>query len=341
MKAVVMTKFGDADVLEVREAETPKPKAGELLIRIEAAGLNRLDHYIREGGVNPDLPFPFILGSDAVGTIAELGEGVSGFEIGDRVIPMPGYPTDPSDDGGDVMSAAPSYAIRGIAENGSYAEYMTAPARWTLKDATGLSAVEVATLPMPLVTAVRAVKTVGEVKKGDKVLIHAGASGTGSTMIQVAKALGAEVAVTLRSSSKSDFVKSLGADLVAISSEEGFLDQIREWSDGGVDAVVDNLGGPSLAQSLDVTKPLGIVVLMGNVLGLESTVPVRSIFFPQRQIRGTLMGDVADLEWGLEQVRKGTIKPSLDRTFRLEEAVEAHTMLAQGDACGNLVFDVR
>ncbi|MBB6521744.1 quinone oxidoreductase family protein [Pseudoteredinibacter isoporae] len=341
MKAIVMDRFGDADVLETRTVDTPRPRAGELLIRIEAAGLNRLDHYIREGSVTPDLPFPFILGSDAVGTVAELGEGVSGFEVGDRVIPMPGYPTDANDDGGEVMSASPSYAIRGIAENGSYAEYMTVPARWTLKDNTGLPAVEVATLPMPLVTAVRAVKTVGEVKAGDKVLIHAGASGTGSTMIQVAKALGAEVAVTLRSESKTEFVKSLGADLVVLSSASDYVQQIQEWSGGGADVVIDNLGGPSLAQSLEMSKPLGVVVLMGNVLGLESSLQVRSVFFPQRQIRGTLMGDVADLEWGLEQVRLGSIKPSLDRTFTLEEAVEAHAMLAKGDAAGNLVFDIQ
>lgn len=341
MKAVVMTKFGDADVLETRDVETPRPNSGELLIRIEAAGLNRLDHYIREGGVNPELTFPFILGSDAVGTVVELGADVTGFEIGDRVIPMPGYPMDPKDEESAVMSASPSYLIRGVAENGAYAEYMTAPARWALKDTTGLDAAEVATLPMPLVTAVRAVKTVGEVKAGDKVLIHAGASGTGSTMVQVAKALGAEVAVTLRSASKTDFVKRLGADKVVISSDPDALEQIRDWSNGGVDVVVDNLGGSSLAQSLEVTKPMGIVVLMGNVLGLESTIPVRSVFFPQRQIRGTLMGDVADLEWGLEQVAKGLIKPTLDRTFKLEDAAEAHAMLARGDAAGNIVFDVR
>lgn len=336
-----MTEFGDSTVLETREVETPKPKPGEILIRIEAAGLNRLDHYIREGGVNPDISFPFILGSDAVGTVAELGEGVTGFEIGERVIPMPGYPIDPKEDGGQVMSASKSYLIRGIAENGSYAQYMTAPARWTLKDNTGLPATQVATLPMPLVTAVRAVKTVAEIKRGDKVLIHAGASGTGSTMIQVAKALGAEVAVTLRSESKAEFVTSLGADLVVLTSSPNFIEQVIEWSGGGVDAIVDNLGGPSLAQSLEMTKPLGIVVLMGNVLGLESTIPVRSVFFPQRQIRGTLMGDVDDLQWGLEQVRQGNIKPSLDRTFSLDEAKDAHAMLARGDASGNLVFDVQ
>lgn len=125
-----------------------------------------------------------------------------------------------------------------------------------------------------------------------------------------------------------------------ITSSENYTDQVVEWSGGGVDVVIDNLGGPSLADSLAMTKPLGIVVLMGNVLGLESTIPVRAVFFPQVQIRGTLMGDVSELEWGLEQVRSGKIQPTLDRTFRLEEAVEAHTMLAKGTANGNIVFDL-
>ena len=97
-----------------------------------------------------------------------------------------------------------------------------------------------------------------------------------------------------------------------------------EWSGGGVDVTIDNLGGPSLARSLEVTKALGIVVLLGNVLGLESTIPVRSVFFPQKQIRGTLMGDMEDLKWGLEQVAQGLIKPTLDKTFTFEQAAEAH-----------------
>jgi NADPH2:quinone reductase len=341
MKAAVLTKFGTPDVLKIMNLAKPRPKSGEVLVRIEAAGLNRLDHYIREGGVNPDISFPHILGSDAVGTIEEVGEGVTNMSVGDRVIPMPGYPIDPSDQGSDVLGTSRSYAIRGIVENGTYAEYMTVPAKWTLKETTGLDAELIATLPMPLVTAVRAVKVVGAVKTGDKVLIHAGASGTGSIMIQVAKALGAEVATTIRTPGKRGFVESLGADLVLDMNDKSLVQTTREWAGGqGADVVVDNLGGPNLADSVDAARPLGTVVLMGNVLGLESLVPVRSIFFPQKQIKGSLMGGIADLEWGLEQVKAAKIKPTLDRFFSLEEASEAHQYLADGKTVGNLSFKV-
>ena len=103
---------------------------------------------------------------------------------------------------------------------------------------------------------------------------------------------------------------------------------------------VDNLGGASLARSVDATRPLGLTVLMGNVLGLESVLRVRDVFFPQKRIAGTLMGGVADLEWGIEEVRAGRIRPTLDRTFTLDEAEAAHTRLAAGDAVGNIVFAV-
>lgn len=339
MKAAAMTRFGPPSVLQVIEMPRPVPKPNELLIRIEAAGLNRLDHYIREGGVNPDLAFPHILGSDAVGIVEDAGDDVTGFKQGDRVIPMPGYPTDPSDAGADVLASSKTYAIRGLIENGAYAEYMTIPAAWTLQAPEGLSSVDLATLPMPLVTAVQAVKKVGAVKAGDKVLIQAGASGTGSFMVQIAKALGAQVAATVRSENKRDFVTSLGADLV-VSMDENAMHLVADWSDGGVDVAIDNLGGPSLARSVDATKPLGLTVLMGNVLGLESVLPVRSVFFPQKRISGTLMGGVDDLEWGLQQVLAGTIRPTRDKAFALDEAEAAHTRLASGDALGNTVFEI-
>lgn len=339
MRAAAITRFGDPSVFETIDLPRPMPKAHELLVRIEAAGLNRLDHYIREGGVNPALSFPHVLGSDAVGVVEEAGDDVTGFAPGDRVIPMPGYPTDPEDVGAEVLATSPSYAIRGLAENGSYAEYMTVPARWTLKAPEGISSIDLATLPMALVTAVRAVKVVGGVQKGDSVLIHAGASGTGSFMVQVAKALGARVAATVRSKAKRAFVERLGADLV-VGMDDGWLDAVLDWSGGGVDVAIDNLGGPSLARSVDATRPLGLTVLMGNVLGLAATLPVRSVFFPQKRIAGTLMGGVDDLEWGLAQVAAGTIRPTLDRTYGLDEARAAHERLAAGEAAGNIVFKV-
>ena len=339
MQAIVMSEFGEPSVLSLKSIAIPRPKTNEVLIKIEAAGINRLDHYIREGGVNPELSFPFTLGSDAVGHIVELGADVTKFKLGERVIPMPGYPIDPSDDGHEVLATSRSYAIRGLMENGAYAQYMVMPEKWILKETTGLPAEQLAGLPMPLVTGVRAIKEVGEVQAGQHVLIHAGASSTGSVMIQIAKALGAKVATTTRSDDKVDFLKSIGADLVLHGTPDNSIELLNEWTESaGVDVVIDQLGGDSLATSIEWVKPLGIVVLMGNVLGLESTIPVRSVFFPQKQVRGTLMGSVSDLEWGLEQVKNGNIKPRVDTVFNPEQAVEAHQYLADGKALGLTVF---
>ena len=164
MKAAVIKQFGEPDVFQYVDVATPEPKEGEVRIKILATGLNRLDHYLRLGEVNPDLSFPHILGSDALGIVDKNGLGSSRFKQGDRVITMPGYPTDVRDSDFNPMSAAPSYLIRGVAQWGTYAEYMVIPEQWLIKDDTGLTAEEVATLPMPLVTCVRAVKVIGEVR---------------------------------------------------------------------------------------------------------------------------------------------------------------------------------
>ncbi len=189
MKAAVIREFGGPEVLTYENIETPKPKPGNILIKVLAAKVERLDHYIREGSVVPQLPFPHILGTDAAGEVAELGAGVSGFQIGERVIPVPGFPLKEEDYNIRPAATAPSFTLLGLGIWGSYAQYMEVPARWVLKDDTGMKPDEVATLPVPLGTAVRSVKKVGEVKADDKVLVQAGASGSGSIQIQVARPL--------------------------------------------------------------------------------------------------------------------------------------------------------
>lgn len=340
MKAAALTSFGTpSDAFSYIDVEMPEPKKDEVRLKILATGLNRIDHYLRQGDVNPDINFPHILGSDAVATIDALGEDVKEFSVGERVIAMPGYPTKSDDIDFNPMSAAPSYAIRGVSEWGAYGEYMVIPARWVVADTTGLPAEEVATLPMPLVTCVRAVKVVGEAKAGDIVLIHGAASGTGSVSVQVAKALGAQVIATIRTPKKEDFVRSLGADLIIRTETEDFVDMVMQWTDGkGVDVVVDNLGGTIFEQSLNALKPLGILVSMGMVTGMQSSIDLFPFFFSQKQIRGTLMGDMQDLLWGIEQVKAGKIKPTLDKVYPLNKAHEAHERLALGQACGTIVL---
>ncbi len=230
MKATVIHEFGGFNVLKYEDVETPKPKPGNILIKVLAAGINRLDHYIREGSIVPELSFPHILGADAAGEVAELGEGVSHFEIGDRVIVVPGYPQKAEETGIRPTVIAPSFALPGLHISGTYTQYMEVPAYAVVKDDTGLKPEEVATLPVALATAVHSIKQIGEVKQGDKVLIHAGASGSGSMQIQVAKALGADVATTVRSDAKGEFARQAGADLVINTRKEDFVKRVQEWT---------------------------------------------------------------------------------------------------------------
>lgn len=339
MKAAVINQFGDTDVLKFEDIAVPSPKPGHILIKVLAAGTNRLEHYLREGSVVPELPFPHILGADAAGEVARLGQGVEGFDIGERVIPMPGFPTDEKDYDIYPASLAPSFTLPGLGIWGTYAQYIEVPARYTLKDDTGLSAEEVATLPMALATAVRAVKEIGNVKAGDKVLVQAGASGSGSMQVQVAKALGAEVVTTVRDDAKGEFAKSIGADLVINTRNEDLVEKVMEWTGGrGVDVAIDNVGGDVLAKSIDAIKATGVVVAFGFTAGTEVTFDIRNFFFGQKQLRGSMGSDIKDLQWGLEQVKTGKIKPALDRVLPLSQAAQAHYLIANNQVTGNIVL---
>ncbi len=339
MKAAVIHEFGDVDVLRYEDIATPKPKPGYILIKVLAAGVNRLDHYIREGSVVPELPFPHILGADAVGEVFEVGAGVTGFELGERVIAVPGFPLDEAEADTRPTVTAASFALPGMGIWGSYAQYMEVPARAVVKDETGLKPEEVATLPVVLATAVHSVKGVGEVKAGDKVLVHSGASGSGSMLIQVAKALGAEVATTVRDDAKGAFAKQAGAEVVINTRGEDFVERVMEWSGGrGADVVIDNLAGDVLAKSIEAVKAQGVVVAFGFAAGPRVSFDVRSLFFAQKQLKGSMASDVEDLEWGLAQVKAGKIKPLLDRALPLSQAAEAHRLIAANQVSGKIVL---
>lgn len=339
MKASVIHEFGDVNVLKYEEVATPEPQAGNVLVKVLAAGVNRFDHYIREGSVTPELSFPHILGHELAGEVAEVGEGVTGFRIGERVVPITGYPFDEKDADIHPGSAAPSYGVIGLHRQGAYAQYLEIPARWVLKDDTGLSPEEVATLPMGAGTAVRAVKSVGEVSTGDKVLITGGTSAVGTFQIQLAKALGARVATTVRGQAKSEKVRELGADLVINTREEDLVERVRDWTGGrGVDVVVDNLSGEYIAKGIDALRGEGIIVAVGFVAGLEVTFDIRNFFFGQKQLRGALAADIRELRTGIDFVRDGKIKPVLDRALPLSEAAEAHRLVSTNQVTGKVVL---
>jgi NADPH:quinone reductase len=170
-------------------------------------------------------------------------------------------------------------------------------------------------------------------------LVHAGAGGTGSMNLQVARALGARVATTVDDPKKVELVRELGAELVIDIRSESFVDRVRQWTDGeGADVVIDNLGGEVFPLSLEALRPGGTLVAMGFVSGEEVAFHVRKFFFGQKNIRGTLMGDVEDLKWGLDMVKRGQIVPTLDRSLPLAQAGEAHRLIENYLVRGSLAL---
>jgi len=340
MQAATISSFGDIDVLNFGEVPKPSPKPGHVLIKVEAVGTNYYDTLVRSGAVSRSLPLPHVIGSDVVGHVEELGFDVKGYSLGERVIVAPGFPADPSEWDIKPENEAPSYFPTGTYGWGGYAQFMEVPARWLMRDDTYLAAEELATLPLVLVTAVHAVKTLGKVGPGSQVLVQAGASGSGSMAIQVAKALGANVIATVSTDEKARLARTVGADEVIRYREADVTAAVRAWAGpDGIDVVIDPVGGTTLAINLDCVKPRGTVVNFGLSGGVTATIPHLYPFFRnERRILGSWMGSMAELRFGLDLVKQGKIRAALHKALPLNQAREAHRMMARAEVVGKLAL---
>lgn len=340
MQAATITAFGDVDVLNFGEVPTPSPKPRHVLIKIEAVGTNYYDTLVRSGAVSRSIPLPHVVGSDVVGRIEKLGAEVKTFALGDRVIVAPGFPSNPAEWNHTPENEAASYFPTGTYGWGGYAQYMEVPARWVIRDETDLAAEDLATMPLVLATAVHAVKTLGQVGAGSRVLVQAGASGSGSMAIQVAKALGAHVITAVSTEMKAAFARAIGADEIVRYRETDVSATVRAWAGaGGIDVVIDPVGGATLAASLECLRPRGTVVNLGLSGGTQATIPHLYPFFRnERRIVGSWMGSMAELDFGLGLVKQGKIRSALHKTLPLDQAREAHRMMARGEVVGKLAL---
>lgn len=340
MKAAYMTRFGGPDVFSVGDLATPQVRPGHVRVRVEAAGLNYYDTLVRRGAVSQEIPLPHVPGSDIVGRVEAVGDGVERFAPGESIIVAPGFPVDEADWEAKKENYTASYYPGGTFNHGGYAQYMVIHQRWLLKDDTGLPAEELATVPLVLVTAMHTVSTLGQVGPGSRVLVHAGASGSGSMAIQVAKALGASVITTVSTPQKAELARRLGADEIIRYKQQDFADTAKEWTGGdGVDVVIDNLGGSALRDNLRATRWGGKIVNFGLVAGLETTLPnIYEFFRGQYQLLGSFMGTLEELKEGLKLVKAGKVRPVLDETLSLSKVREAHARIDNHQVAGNLVL---
>ena len=325
MTAIEITAPGEPDVLKPVQRDTPKPGAGEILIRVAAAGVNRPDLLQRQGNYPPPPGASDIPGLEVAGHVAALGEDVSGWRVGDEVC--------------------------ALLAGGGYAEFAAAPAEQCLPVPAGLSMVEAAALPETIFTCWTNLVDGGLLKSGETVLIHGGSSGIGTTGIQLAKALGARVFTTAGSPEKCDACRSLGADLAINYKAEDFVRAVKTATGGrGVDVVLDMVGGDYVRRDIDAMAPGGRHVSIAVLGGPEATIPIFKIMQKRLILTGSTLrarppadkGVIADSlrarVWPM--VAAGAIRPVIYKTFPLDRAAEAHRALEAGDHIGKLVLTV-
>jgi NADPH:quinone reductase-like Zn-dependent oxidoreductase len=311
MKAVQINSYGGSEVITINNnALKPVPARGQVLVEVSAAGLNPVDKGV-SAGFGKDmvhLSFPITLGGDFAGVIVQVGEGVSGFKLSDKVY-------------GQAL------CLNG--GSGSLAPFVAANVSNSAIMPKHLNFVEAASLPLAGVSALQALEENIKLKSGQKILIHGGAGGIGSLAIQIAKYLGAYVATTASTDNK-DFVKKLGADLVIDFKKEDF-----EKSISGYDAVLDLVGGETTNKSYSVLKKGGILVTLIGKPDPESD--------KKYQVKSLVMmtnTNTKNLNRLTELLDIGKIKPQIDKVFTLSQAIEAFKHLSEGHPRGKVVVRI-
>lgn len=342
MKAIVIDKHGGPEALTYREIETPQPTAGEVLIKVEACGLNHLDIWTRAGTAFPT-KLPHILGSDVVGTVAELGAGVSGINVGDFVMVAPGMGC------GECVaclanndSLCAHYHMMGRDRWGGYAEYCTAPAKSLIPISRRYSAAEWAATPLVFLTAWHMLVTRAQLKKGETVLILAAGSGIGTAAIQIAKHIGATVIATASTNEKLSRSMTLGADnTINYTTHPEFHKEVKKITDGrGVDVVFEHVGPSTFRSSAASLAPGGRLVFCGATTGAEVAMNLRFMFVRQLSFLGSFMGALSELKQVIPLLENGTFRPVLDSTFPLQDAAAAHQKMEDRNLFGKIVLKI-
>jgi NADPH2:quinone reductase len=239
MRAIQVKKTGGPEVLELVELPRREPQPGEVLVRVAASGVNFIDTYLREGRY--PAPLPFIPGQEAAGVVEKLGDGVSGFAVGDHV------------------------AWNGT--RGTYAEYACAPAKDLLHVPEGMSLEDAAAVLVQGLTAHYLIYDTYRVQRGDTVLVHAGAGGVGLLITQMLKTLGATVITTVSTDEKAELSRGAGADYVILYTRENFADAVKRIAPQGLAVVFDSVGKTTFEDSLKCLRPRGLMALYGGSSG--------------------------------------------------------------------------
>jgi NADPH2:quinone reductase len=314
---------GGPDVLVPAERPLPQPGAGEVLIKVEAAGINRPDVLQRQGLYPPPKGASDLLGLEVAGTVAALGPGAARFKLGDKVC--------------------------ALVNGGGYAGFAAAPEATTLPVPKGLSMIEAAALPETVFTVWNNVFERGQLKRGDWLLIHGGASGIGTTAIQMAAAFGARTIVTVSSAEKAKACLGLGATRAINYHEEDFVEAVRETTEGhGADVILDMVGSDYIERNLKAAALEGRIVQIAFLKGSKVELDLMRLMMRRLTLTGsTLRAQSSEAKarmakaieesiWPL--IAEGKLKPVIDSTFKLTDAAAAHARIDDPAHVGKIVL---
>lgn len=340
MRAVRFHEFGGLDVLRVDDVPDPEAAPGEVVLDITAAALNHLDVDIREGVSRFPVEPPFTLGVEAVGRVAEVGEGVDGWQVGDRVLP---YLMDTCGHcrycktGRESLCLTPGFIS--FSTGGTYAEKLACSARHLVRIPDGLSDEKAAAAQIAFATAWHMLFTRGRLQPGETVMINSVGSGIGSAALQLAKMAGAFVIGNASSNATLEHAASLGMDAGIDYTQQDVVEEVMRITDGaGADLVYEHVGGQSFQFGLDSLAKDGRLVICGGHAGEVVPFDIIPFFRSQKSIIGSFVYTREEVVKSLDMAAQGKVEPLVHATFPLEQARDAMEMLEARKHFGKIVL---
>ena len=320
----------------VREIPTPAPAAGEILVKLHAAALNYRDIWIQKGQY-AGLRLPCTLGADGAGEVAAHGENVPADApaVGTRVLINPGLRW-----GDNPRAQAKDFVVLGMPDPGTFAEYITLPARYIRPLPAHLSFEQGAALPLAGLTAYRAAFSRAQVQPGERVLVTGAGGGVALMAVQLCIARGAEVWVTSGSDEKIARAQALGARGGISYKAENWAKTLVQQAGGAFDVIIDSAAGAAFNSLLDAAAPGGRIVFYGGTLGNIPNVPPAKVFWKQLSILGSSMGSEQDFDDMLATVTEKSLVPMVDEVFPLAEGEAALRHLESGSQFGKVVLKI-
>lgn len=343
LKAILFHTHGGPEVLEYRDFPTPEPGPGQVLVKLKAAALNRLDIWVRRGWPGIKLEYPHIPGADGAGEVVALGEGITRWSVGDHVVINPNLSCGQCEYclAGDDNRCR-SWQLLGETVRGTYAEYIALPEGNFLALPAGFDELTAAAAALVYQTAWHSLITRGSLRPGETVLVVGASGGVSIASIQIAKLAGAIVCVIASGPEKAALAESLGAyAVIDRSKDEAWPRTVYNLTDKrGVDVVVDNVG-TTFPQSFRAARKGGRILTVGNTGGPKFEIDNRLIFGKHLSIIGSTMAPKRDFAAVMELVFAGKLKPVLDRTYPLSEARLAQERLEKGEQLGKITLCTR